>query len=118
MVLKRTDVTPEVQPAAAPKGIPASYGYGPAQLQAAYNLAAAATADGKNSTAAGNLAAYHGPGPPGPQGGDVLQVDGCGAEPVEASGDVVPQSHCGFLSGRLPARPGRCPGRAARSRPP
>jgi subtilase family serine protease len=52
MVLKRTDVTPQVQPASAPKGIPAGYGYGPAQLQAAYNLAAAATADGKNSTVA------------------------------------------------------------------
>jgi subtilase family serine protease len=52
MALKRTDVTPALQPAAAPKDIPAGYGYGPAQLQAAYNLAAAATADGKNSTVA------------------------------------------------------------------
>jgi len=52
MVLKRTNVTPEVQPATAPKTFPTGYGYGPAQLQAAYNLAAAATADGKNSTVA------------------------------------------------------------------
>ena len=69
MALKRTDVTPQLQPAAAPKGIPAGYGYGPAQLQSAYNLATAATADGKNSTvalvdayddptAAGDLAVY------------------------------------------------------------
>jgi subtilase family serine protease len=52
MVLKRTDVTPELQPASAPKAFPTGFGYGPAQLQAAYKLAAAATADGKNSTVA------------------------------------------------------------------
>jgi subtilase family serine protease len=52
MVLKRTDVAPLLQPTSAPKGIPAGFGYGPAQLQDAYNLAAAATADGKNSTVA------------------------------------------------------------------
>src|ERR1700677_842576 len=32
---------------------------------------------------------------PGPQGGDVLQVGGCGAELSEASGDVVPQATAG-----------------------
>lgn len=52
MVLKRTGTTPQLQPALSPQAIPAGFGYGPAQLQAAYKLASAATNDGKASTVA------------------------------------------------------------------
>jgi subtilase family serine protease len=52
MVLKRTGVTPEMQSAVKPDAFPTGFGYGPAQLQAAYALASAATNDGKASTVA------------------------------------------------------------------
>ena len=52
MVLKRSGVASQLQPAQSPLAIPAGVGYGPAQLQAAYQLAAAATNDGKGSTVA------------------------------------------------------------------
>jgi subtilase family serine protease len=66
--LKRTDKKPLSQKA-RPLSVPSGYGYGPSQLQAAYNLASAAASNGGNSTvavvdaydygnAASDLAAY------------------------------------------------------------
>jgi subtilase family serine protease len=52
MALKSTDVTPQMHTALSPNAIPAGVGYGPAQLQAAYVLASAATNNGKASTVA------------------------------------------------------------------
>jgi subtilase family serine protease len=52
MVLKQSGITPQLQPALSPHAIPAGFGYGPSQLQAAYALASAATNDGKASTVA------------------------------------------------------------------
>lgn len=52
MVLKENGVTPAIQPALAPNAIPAGFGYGPSQLQAAYGLAAAASSNGTASTVA------------------------------------------------------------------
>src|SRR5579863_2462091 len=51
-VIKNTAALPAAQAAAAPDAIPAGVGYGPAQLQAAYNLAAASAADGAGTTVA------------------------------------------------------------------
>lgn len=52
MALKRTGITPTLATTLSPNAIPAGVGYGPAQLQSAYKLAAAATNDGKASTVA------------------------------------------------------------------
>ena len=52
-VLKRTNVHPELQSQAlTPDAIPSGYGYGPSQLQSAYNLTAASAADGSGETVA------------------------------------------------------------------
>ena len=67
-VLKRTGITPQLA-AASPNAIPSGDGYGPSQLQSAYNLASASAADGGSATvalvdayddptAASDLAAY------------------------------------------------------------
>jgi hypothetical protein len=69
LVLKRTDVRPLLSSMATPDAIPSGVGYGPSQLQAAYNLASASASDGSGRTvaivdayddpsAASDLAAY------------------------------------------------------------
>jgi hypothetical protein len=48
--LKRTGIRPRLQ--STPNSIPGGYGYGPTQLQSAYNLTAASAADGAGTTVA------------------------------------------------------------------
>ncbi len=52
--LKRTDTHPLLQNdlAATPAAIPSGYGYGPSQLQSAYNIASASASSGGNATVA------------------------------------------------------------------
>ncbi|HLK76666.1 MAG TPA: putative Ig domain-containing protein [Streptosporangiaceae bacterium] len=51
-VIKNAAAHPAAQPAGAPAAIPAGTGYGPSQLQSAYNLTAASAADGSGTTVA------------------------------------------------------------------
>jgi hypothetical protein len=51
-VLKRTDVRPKLASQVAPNAIPSGVGYGPSQLQSAYNIASAAASSGGNATVA------------------------------------------------------------------
>jgi subtilase family serine protease len=66
--LRRDGIRP-ISAAASPNAIPSGYGYGPSQLQAAYNMTSASASDGSGRTiaivdayddanAAGDLAAY------------------------------------------------------------
>jgi subtilase family serine protease len=66
-VLVRTNLTPAIQPAATPHAIPAGFGYGPSQLQSAYNLPSSTAGSGQTvaiidsydyPTAAADLATY------------------------------------------------------------
>lgn len=50
--LKRSDIHPTRQSPQAPAAIPSGDGYGPADLQSAYNIASAAASNGGNSTVA------------------------------------------------------------------
>jgi subtilase family serine protease len=50
--LKRDNIHPLLQAHATPDAIPSGFGYGPSQLQAAYNLTAASAADGGSETVA------------------------------------------------------------------
>jgi hypothetical protein len=52
MVLVRTNVSPHVQAAAHPRQGPSGYGYGPSDLQSAYNLASSSATDGAGETVA------------------------------------------------------------------
>jgi hypothetical protein len=69
LALKRTDIHPLLSQMVAPDAIPSGYGYGPSQLQSAYNLTSASASDGSgrtvalvdaydDPTAASDLAAY------------------------------------------------------------
>jgi subtilase family serine protease len=66
-VLVRTNLTPAIQPATTPHAIPAGFGYGPSQLQSAYNLPSSTAGSGQTvaiidsydyPTAAADLATY------------------------------------------------------------
>jgi hypothetical protein len=66
-VLIRTNVTQQIQPSATPHAIPAGVGYGPSQLQSAYNLPSSTAGSGQTvaiidafdyPTAAADLATY------------------------------------------------------------
>jgi hypothetical protein len=66
-VLIRTNVTQQIQPSATPHAIPAGFGYGPSQLQSAYNLPSSTAGSGQTvalidafdyPTAAADLATY------------------------------------------------------------
>ncbi|HVV25406.1 MAG TPA: S53 family peptidase, partial [Pseudonocardiaceae bacterium] len=51
-VLKRTDKKPLLESQVVPNAIPSGVGYGPSQLQSAYNIASAAASNGGNATVA------------------------------------------------------------------